>query len=300
MNIRNSLSEVPIESKKIISVSNSKRDIKSSYKRTFIDKSNKWKLQDEEVELKKLNDIKKKKEISIFLKQIKQLARSPQYYVDGYSKKDGVTNQRINQFSQSLNSNFHSKKVIENKAIRFNDKVNSISKVTSLEKKEKRQLKEGDVVSRKIRQNFECEDMPEDVDLNYQVFAQRIEGRNNEQKVDPYQEFLDFKAQVVLKESAIVVPKNVMFPSQSLGQIQGKGILNPSKSMKSVANNFESPFFDKKALSRHIGDFNKNYYLERSIHPNRHHYDTNINNMNENENENKDMKYILIEKVKDN
>lgn len=296
MNIRNSLSEVPIESKKIISVSNSKRDIKSSYKRTFIDKSNKWKLQDEEVELKKLNDIKKQKEISSFLKQIKQLARSSQYYVDGYSKKNGVTNQRINQFSQSLNSAFHSKKVIENKAIQFNDKANSISKVISLQKKEKRQLKEGDVVSRKIRQNFECEDMPEDVDLNYQVFAQRIEGRNNEQKVDPYQEFLDFKAQVALKESAIVVQKNVMLPSQSLGQSQGKGILNPSKSMKSVTNNFESPFFDKRALSRQIGDLNKNYYLERSIHPNRHHYDTNMNNMNEN----KDMKYILIEKVKNN
>lgn len=224
-----------------------------------------------------MNDLKKKKEISVFLKKIKQLERNPQYYIDGYSRKDGITNQRINQFNQSLSSAFHSKKVIEKNANRFNNQSNFFKKVSSLNTTEKIQLNEGDEVSRKIRLHLQREeDEKEDINLNYQVFAQRIEGRNNEQKLDPYKEFMDFKAQVAEKDLADIT--NTI--------AQGSG-LSTTKSMKKMTSNFESissPVYDRKYLSPTVSAVNE-ICLEKEI--------------NNNDNSNTDMKFILLEKVKE-
>ena len=42
--------------------------------------------------------------------EIQSLKRKPQLYIDLYSKRDGITNKRIEEFNKTLNRTFFNKK----------------------------------------------------------------------------------------------------------------------------------------------------------------------------------------------
>ena len=93
------------------------------FNKVYEKKKKEWKIEDEKIKLEK----EKEKEIydntQNYLKEIQNLERKPQLYIDSYSKRDGITNERIEQFNKYLNKSFYNKKYLEQKLIDFNEKM---------------------------------------------------------------------------------------------------------------------------------------------------------------------------------
>ena len=178
------------------------------FNKVYEKKKKEWKIEDEKIKLEK----EKEKEIydntQNYLKEIQNLERKPQLYIDSYSKRDGITNERIEQFNKYLNKSFYNKKYLEQKLIDFNEKM----EIEEAEKKlyesqlekdyfEKKKTKEDYLekeMNEKLRFNLKNTIDDKNVDFNYRVIGQKIKVKN---KNDPYKEYLDFYHELINKKS---------------------------------------------------------------------------------------------------
>lgn len=167
-----------------------RKNILSAFNRVYQRKRGLWKKEDQEVQNKKQRDLEIKRQINNYLKEIKNTKRKPHLFVDGYSQRDGFTNEQINAFSRTLNGGFFSKKAIEHKVLEFDEK----NKLKAQRKKSANQRriverninestrnKENELeneIMEKIRNNLKDEEESEDIEFNYLVNGQKIEGKN--------------------------------------------------------------------------------------------------------------------------
>lgn len=247
-----------------------KKNISCRFRQTYTDKAKLWRNQDVENELKKAREKEKTKEISNFLKEVKNTQRKPQYYIDCYSKKDNMTNQRLSQVNKSLGSAFNSQK--EKKVFKYDKTMNMVKHNRIQTRKKNDELGKGEEVSKKIRENMKFDDLPEDVDITYKVFAQKIDGIGNKQISNPYEEFLEFKSRFEEKNNGLMNKNALLSPDL---QRDNKSHINPK-----LTNNFDPLISPIKK-----GFVNK--LFEKNINSNNHNADE----------KNNDMKFILVEKV---
>ena len=177
-----------------------RRNILNAFEKTYKEKKLEWKKDEELRELEKKKDEEEKKKIKMYLKEIKNLSRKPQLYIDGYSNRDGKTNERIKQFNKILNGNFYNKTNLNKKLNDFSNKVQYRDREKELYEKELRQhiLDEKEKARQneleyqtclKIWANLDNEEVGKDIEFNYQVIAGQI---NTKTEIDPYKEYLEF------------------------------------------------------------------------------------------------------------
>ena len=202
------------------------------FNKVYEKKKKEWKIEDEKIKLEK----EKEKEIydntQNYLKEIQNLERKPQLYIDSYSKRDGITNERIEQFNKYLNKSFFNKKYLEKKLIEFNEKM----EIEEAEKKIYESLVEKDYLeSKKTKENYLEKEMNEklqfnlkntaeekNVDFNYRVIGQKIKVKN---KNDPYKEYLNFYHDLINKKKNKYIEYKKPIDIQSLVKSNSQQII---------------------------------------------------------------------------
>ena len=202
------------------------------FNKVYEKKKKEWEIEDEKIKLEK----EKEKEIydntQTYLKQIQNLQRKPQFYIDLYSKRDGITNERIEQFNKFLNKSFFNKKYLEKKLIEFNEKM----EIEEAEKKIYESLVEKDYLeSKKTKENYLEKEMNEklqfnlkntaeekNVDFNYRVIGQKIKVKN---KNDPYKEYLNFYHDLINKKKNKYIEYKKPIDIQSLVKSNSQQII---------------------------------------------------------------------------
>ena len=169
--------------------------------RTYNAKKKIWAIED----LKKEN-IKKEKlahleSIKQFLEELVSFKRNPQLYVDPYSKRDNLINDRIKLFTRSLSGPFFSQKRIENKLQDFNNFIERKEKEKNIiDKKMKETLNENRQLSEEKSElqkklYFEKESLNEDDDINLDykfISSLSVKKKNDRNKsYKDYKEFWD-------------------------------------------------------------------------------------------------------------
>ncbi len=195
-------------------------------------KKKEWEIEDEKIKLEK----EKEKEIydntQNYLKEIQNLQRKPQLYIDSYSKRDGITNERIEQFNKYLNKSFFNKKYLEKKLIEFNEKM----EIEEAEKKiyesqlekdylERKKTKENNLekeMNEKLRFNLKNSIDEKNVDFNYRVIGQKIKVKN---KNDPYKEYLNFYHDLINKKKNKYIEYKKPIDIQSLVKSNSQQII---------------------------------------------------------------------------
>ena len=184
------------------------KEIFSSYNRTYQNKKILWEKEDKKRELLKKKNEEKVEEIKTYLKEIKNIGRKPNLYIDPYSNRDKNINNLIKVFNKTLTEGFYSKKRMESKLNEFNNKF----EIREKEKKrheefmnqkmyeEEQKRKEEDIeyqIFSKMRENLRKESNDEenkkneDIDFNYKMVLSKGLVKNKI-KIDPYEEYKEF------------------------------------------------------------------------------------------------------------
>jgi hypothetical protein len=146
-----------------------------------------------------------------YLKDIQNRPRIPNYFIDGYSKKD-QTNENIKKFNKVLNGNYYSKKNIEKKANEYTKRLERLKrekdyieneKIEEIEKMKKQENFLENQIVEKIRKNLNDDDDVEDIEFNFEVNGEKIKSKT---LIDPYQEYLDFFQMQKQKENEKIQP----------------------------------------------------------------------------------------------
>ena len=183
------------------------KQIYSSFNRTYLNKKVLWEKEDKKRELLKKKNEEKEEEIKKYLKEIKNIDRKPNLYVDPYSKRDRNINNLIKTFNKTLTGGFYSKKRIESKLNEFNNKFEIREKEKKMHEEfmnqklfeEEKKRREEDIefqVFSKMKENLRNEDNEqnkesENIDFNYKMVLSR--GLvTNKLKIDPYKDYLEF------------------------------------------------------------------------------------------------------------
>ena len=147
-------------------------DIMDLYKSTFYTKMKGWtKEQNKKEKNKKME--KARREISRqFIKEIKKVKRKPNLFVDMYSIRDGVTNEKIKLLNNSLNIPIYSKHLRENIINDFNNYI---------QKKEKERMLNEELMKKK---QLEEEETLKKYDENYQLMKKMRKNLNQENKIN--------------------------------------------------------------------------------------------------------------------
>ena len=178
--------------------------------RTYDGKKKIWAKEDlkkERIKKEKLEHIEMTKK---YLEEMVHFKRTPHLYVDPYSKRDDLINNRIKLFTRSLSGPFYSKKKIESRINDFNNyieqkelekKIND-EKIAETLKEEQLKLREDDLefqTKQKMKLNFAKEALNEDLNkendikLNYKFIAtlKATKKKDKNKSYKDYQEFLD-------------------------------------------------------------------------------------------------------------
>ena len=178
--------------------------------RTYDSKKKIWAKEDlkkERIKKEKLEHIEMTKK---YLEEMVHFKRTPHLFVDPYSKRDDLINNRIKLFTRSLSGPFYSKKKIESRINDFNNyieqkelekKIND-EKIAETLKEEQLKLREDDLefqTKQKMKLNFEKEALNEDtnkdndIKLNYKFIAtlKATKKKDKNKSYKDYQEFLD-------------------------------------------------------------------------------------------------------------
>ncbi len=176
------------------------------FNKVYEKKKKEWEIEDEKIKLEK----EKEKEIydntQNYLKEIQNLQRKPQLYIDSYSKRDGIVNKKIELFNQLLNRSFFNKKNLEKKLIDFNEKIEIHEAERKLyekqleekileKKKTKESILEKEIVE-KLKQNLK-NSKENTFEFNYEVVGQKVKKNN---KDNAYKEYLDFFRNIINKD----------------------------------------------------------------------------------------------------
>jgi hypothetical protein len=150
--------------------------------RTYDDKKKIWEKEDlmkENIKKEKLSHINRTKK---YLEQMARFKRKPHLYIDPYSKRDELINNRIKLFTRSLSDFFCSEKIYQNRIDDFNKYIEQKENQLKLNdkimaetlKKEKFIIDEADEefqLKQKMKKNLEKEEKNKkqeiDIKLNY-------------------------------------------------------------------------------------------------------------------------------------
>lgn len=178
-------------------------EIFEDFQKTYNEKKIKWKEEDIEKERIKQKEKELIEETKKYLKEIKQVKRKPHLYVDPYSKRDELINNRIKLFTRSLSGPFYSQKKMQNKLNDFNNyielkeiekKKNDEIFSKTLKEEEKKRREEGEEykLMAKIRRNLAKDNSDRsdigDIRLNYK-FISTLKMCKNEDKDQPYKDY---------------------------------------------------------------------------------------------------------------
>ena len=184
------------------------KEIYSSFNKTYLNKKILWEKEDRKRELLKKKNEEKVEEIKKYLKEIKNIGRKPNLFIDPYSSRDNNVNTLIKIFNKTLTGGFYSKKRMEAKLNEFNNKLEIKEKEKKIheefmnkkicEKEKKRQEEDIEYqIFSKMKENLKKENNDEEhkenesIDFNYKMVLSKGLVKNKI-KVDPYKEFKEF------------------------------------------------------------------------------------------------------------
>ena len=176
--------------------------------RTYDDKKKIWEKEDlmkENIKKEKMSHINNTKK---YLEQMAHFKRKPHLFIDPYSKRDELINNRIKLFTRSLSGFFCTEKKYQNRINEFNNyieqKENEIKSndkiMAETLKKEKSILDETDEefqLKQKMKKNLENEEKNKkeeiDIKLNYKFIPtlKATKKKNKNKSYKDYQEFFE-------------------------------------------------------------------------------------------------------------
>ena len=176
--------------------------------RTYDDKKKIWEKEDlmkENIKKEKMSHINNTKK---YLEQMAHFKRKPHLFIDPYSKRDELINNRIKLFTRSLSGYFCTEKKYQNRIDEFNNyieqKENEIKSndkiMAETLKKEKSILDETDEefqLKQKMKKNLENEEKNKkeeiDIKLNYKFIPtlKATKKKNKNKSYKDYQEFFE-------------------------------------------------------------------------------------------------------------
>jgi hypothetical protein len=176
--------------------------------RTYDDKKKIWEKEDlmkENIKKEKMSHINNTKK---YLEQMAHFKRKPHLFIDPYSKRDELINNRIKLFTRSLSGFFCTEKKYQNRIDEFNNyieqKENEIKSndkiMAETLKKEKSILDETDEefqLKQKMKKNLENEEQNKkeeiDIKLNYKFIPtlKATKKKNKNKSYKDYQEFFE-------------------------------------------------------------------------------------------------------------
>ena len=175
---------------------------------TYNDKKKIWQNEDlikENIKKEKLSHIAKTKK---YLEEMSKFKRKPNLYIDPYSKRDGLVNNRIKLLTRSLSLPIYNQKKFQNRIDEFNNFIEQkereiISNNKIMEetlKKEKTKLEEKDVqiqTKQKMKKNLEKEaknkNQEDDIKFDYKFIPtlKATKKKNKNKSYKDYQEFFE-------------------------------------------------------------------------------------------------------------
>ena len=209
LNNKNSLKIAHNSSKK--NVKNNKfisPKIFSDLLHTYNDKKKIWQNEDlikENIKKEKLSHIAKTKK---YLEEMSKFKRKPNLYIDPYSKRDGLVNNRIKLLTRSLSLPIYNQKKFQNRIDEFNNFIEQKEReiisnnkiVAETLKKEKSKLEEKDVqiqTKQKMKKNLEKEaknkNQEDDIKFDYKFIPtlKATKKKNKNKSYKDYQEFFE-------------------------------------------------------------------------------------------------------------
>ena len=175
---------------------------------TYNDKKKIWQNEDlikENIKKEKLSHITKTKK---YLEEMSKFKRKPNLYIDPYSKRDGLVNNRIKLLTRSLSLPIYNQKKFQNRIDEFNNfieqkerEIISNNKIMAETlKKEKSKLEEKDVqiqTKQKMKKNLEKEaknkNQEDDIKFDYKFIPtlKATKKKNKNKSYKDYQEFFE-------------------------------------------------------------------------------------------------------------
>ena len=175
---------------------------------TYNDKKKIWQNEDlikENIKKEKLSHIAKTKK---YLEEMSKFKRKPNLYIDPYSKRDGLVNNRIKLLTRSLSLPIYNQKKFQNRIDEFNNfieqkerEIISNNKIMAETlKKEKTKLEEKDVqiqTKQKMKKNLEKEaknkNQEDDIKFDYKFIPtlKATKKKNKNKSYKDYQEFFE-------------------------------------------------------------------------------------------------------------
>ena len=143
------------------------------------------------------------------MKEIKNIGRKPNLYIDPYSNRDRNVNNLIKVFNKTLTGGFYSKKRMEAKLNEFNNKLEIREKEKKIHEElmnqklleEEKKRREEDIeyqIFSKMKENLKNENYNEEnnkenenIDFNYKMVLSKGLVKNKI-KIDPYKEYKEF------------------------------------------------------------------------------------------------------------
>ena len=182
--------------------------------RTYNDKKKLWEKEDldkENIKKEKLEHIKRTQQ---YLEEMAKNKRTPHLYVDPYSKRDDIINDRIKLFTRSLSGPFYSQKRMQSRIDDFNNYIEQKEiekkikdkKLAEALKEEELRLKEGDIqfqIKQKMIDNFAKEELNKkdnDITLNYK-FIPTLKATKKKDKNKSYKDFKEIYEIVKKKQT---------------------------------------------------------------------------------------------------
>ena len=184
------------------------KEIFNMFSDTYHKKKELWEEEDEKRDLLKKKNEEDEEEIKNYLKEIKNIGRKPNLFVDPYSNRDGNINKLIKVFNKTLTGGFYSKKKMESKIDEFNNRLEIREKEKKLHEElmnkklceEEKKKREEDVeyqVLEKMKKNLDSDNNNEEskenenIDFNYKFFLSK-DLVKNKSTIDPYQDYKEF------------------------------------------------------------------------------------------------------------
>ena len=156
-----------VKNKDIIS-----NDIMDKYKSTFYKKMKGWTKEHKKKEKYKKMDKERRQINSKFMREMKRVKRKPNLFVDMYSLRDGVTNEKLKLLNNSLKIPIYSKNIREKIINEFNNYIQT---------KEKERFLNEELMKNK---QIEEEEIIKKYDENYQLMKKMKKKLNSENKIN--------------------------------------------------------------------------------------------------------------------
>ena len=156
------------------------KDIYDLFKNTYYSKIKSWSKEENEIKGIKNKEDEIYENNKKYINEINSIKRNPHLFVDLYSLRDGIVNERIKLFNRSLNGPVYSRNSMQEKINDFNNYI---------ENKEKERIHNEELLRQK--QLEEAIKLKEE-DAEYQVLQKMRKNLNLDNKIKKDEENIDF------------------------------------------------------------------------------------------------------------